>query len=327
LLGFQKTETVGAYDGIVFLLSLFLMEAIFLLWLYIFRSRQWGFVQILIVGLLVVTVLAKSAFQGNRGSLVQMTILLGFAFAYSGRKLTGKHYAGGAILVTLALVVGMIYGTTFRSIKQSQDRMGLDEYAGVVSETFDKLAVEDVGTILSNGFGALADRIDAVSSFAVVVSNYEALAPYEEVWGINNNIYVDTVTFFIPRAIWTDKPISIEPSKYADLYFNFSENSFIMTPMGDLLRNFGPGGVPIGMILLGMLIRLMYSTFIENRAFSYWRATVFFMLLTSINYEGVYSLIVPMLFKIGLTALLGMAIVRFCAGTARRSSRLTASHS
>ena len=325
LLGFQKTETIGAYDGIVFLLSLFLMEAIFLLWLYVFRAKQHGFTQTLIIGILLATVLIKSAFQGNRGSLIQMLILAAFAFGYSGRKLTTKHYVGGAVLITVALVIGMIYGTTFRSIKQSQDQVGLGEYAGVVTETFDRLADQDIGTILSNGFGALAERIDAVSSLAVVVSNYEALAPYEEVWGINNNIYVDTVTFFIPRAIWTDKPISIEPSKYADLYFNYSENSFTMTPMGDLLRNFGPWGVPIGMILLGMLLRVMYAAFIENREFSYWRATVFFMLLTSINYEGVYSLIVPMLFKIGLTAFLGMAIVRFFAGTARLSSRLVTS--
>jgi len=66
LLGFQKTESIGAYDGIVFLLSLFLIEAVFLLWLYIFRTKRHGFTQTLIIGLLLATVLLKSAFQGNR---------------------------------------------------------------------------------------------------------------------------------------------------------------------------------------------------------------------------------------------------------------------
>src|SRR5262249_32864411 len=93
-------------------------------------------------------------------------------------------------------------------------------------------------------------------------------------------------------------------------------------PMGDLLRNFGPWGVPIGMIILGMLIRIIYAAFMENREFSFWRATVFFMLLTSISYEGTYGLIVPYLFKIGVTALVGMAIVRFFVGTGRLSSKL-----
>jgi hypothetical protein len=320
LLGFQKVEEYSAYDGILFLLSLFWLEASFLLWLYVFRSRNVGLWQVLIIGILLLTSFTKSAFQGNRGSLIQIIILVTFAFAFSGRKLTAKHYAGGTVLVSLALIVGMIYGTTFRTVKESQERVTMEEYAAAVSGTFDKLSDQDLGTILVNGFTALAERIDSVSSLAVVVSNYEALAPYEESWGINNNIYVDTVTFFIPRAIWPDKPISIEPSKYADLYFNYSENSFTMTPMGDLLRNFGPWGVPIGMIVLGILIRMIYAAFIEGRKFSFWRATVFFMLLTSISYEGTYGLIVPYLFKVGVTAVLGMAIVRFFAGSAKFAS-------
>jgi hypothetical protein len=93
-----------------------------------------------------------------------------------------------------------------------------------------------------------------------------------------------------------------------------------MTPMGDLLRNFGPWGVPIGMIILGFLIRIIYAALREDREFSYWRAAVFFMLLTGISYEGSYGVIVPYLFKVGVTALLGVVIIRFFAGTASLSS-------
>jgi hypothetical protein len=243
-----------------------------------------------------------------------------FAYSFSGRKLAGKQYALGGVFVTLALVLGMIYGTTFRSIKQSQEQMSLDQYATIVSSTFDKLEDQDPLTILGNGLGALTERLDNVSPLAVVVSNYEALAPYEEAWGINNNIYVDTVTFFIPRVIWPEKPVSIEPSKYADLYFNFSENSFTITPMGDLLRNFGPMGVPIGMIILGIIIRIMYSSLIEGQGFSYWRITLFYMLFSNISFEGTYSLIIPILFKVGIVAFLGLLIVRFFAGSLKETT-------
>jgi hypothetical protein len=267
-----------------------------------------------IIGILIGTSLTKSAFQGNRGSLVQLLIMITFAFVFSGRKLTTRHYIIGSVLVVFALVGGMIYGTTFRSVKQTQEQIGMEEYAGMVGTAFDKLADQDIGTTLVDGMGALAERLDSVSAVAVVVSNYEALAPYEEVWGINDNIYVDTVTFFVPRVIWPDKPVSIEPRKYADLYFNFSENSFTMTPMADLLRNFGPIGVPLGMILLGFLIRLIYAALVEDQDFSYWRSTLFYMLLTSISYEGTYGLILPLLVKIGLTAILGIIIVRLAYG-------------
>lgn len=315
ILGFQKTEDIGVYDGIIYLLSLFWIEATFLLWLYVFRSKRIGIWQLLVIALLLSTAFTRSAFQGNRGGFIQLIVLISFAFAFSGRKLTGRHYAVGSVLVSIALLMGMIYGTTFRSIKESQEQVSMDQYAAVVGKTFEKLSEQDTGTILVNGFSALAERIDAVSSLAVVVSNYEALAPYEESWGINNNIYVDTVTFFIPRVIWPDKPISIDPSSYADLYFNFSENSFTITPMGDLLRNFGPIGVPIGMIILGIIIRLMYSSLMENQPFQYWRATLFYMLFINISFEGTYSLIVPILVKVGVVAFLGLLLVRFFAGT------------
>jgi hypothetical protein len=321
ILGFQKVEENGIFDGVVYLLSLFLLESTFLLWLFVFRSDRFGFWQLLVTSLLVVTSLTKSAFQGNRGSLIQFIVIIAFAFSFSGRKFKPRHYAIGSVLITISLIVGMVYGTTFRSVKGTQEQVSLDQYATYVSTTLDKLADQDVGTILANGFGALAERIDAVSQLAVVVSNYEALAPYEEAWGINNNIYVDTVTFFIPRVVWPDKPVSIDPSKYGDLYFNFSENSFTITPMGDLLRNFGPVGVPIGMILLGLILRVLYASLIEGISFQYWKVTLFFMVfMNAISFEGTYGLIIPLIFKVGLVSFAGLVLVRVFAGSLRKSA-------
>lgn len=320
LFGFQKVEEIGAFDGILFLFTLFWLEATFLLWLYIFRCKSHAAPQYAIIALLLVTSLTKSAYQGNRGSLIQMLIVVAFAYVFSGRVLKTKHHVIGAILLPLALVVGMIYGTTFRAIKASQEQMGAEAYSNMVFVALDRLGSQDIGTTFTEGLGSLAERLDAVSSLAVVVSNYEALAPYEELWGINDNIYVDTVTFLIPRVIWPDKPVAIEASKYGDLYFNFSENSFAMTPMGDLLRNFGPFGVPLGMIILGFVIRVIYSALIENQAFSFWRSTVYFMLLTTISYEGVYGVIIPYMFKIAVSALAGVIIVRLAANAFSRSA-------
>jgi hypothetical protein len=212
----------------------------------------------------------------------------------------------------------MIYGTTFRNTKQSEGQVGFDEYSGVVAQTFERLSIQDIETSLSTGLTAVADRIDAVSSLAVVVSNYEALAPYEEQIGISNNIVGDTLTFFIPRIIWRDKPVAIEPSKYADLYFNYQHNSFIMTPMGDLLRNFGPIGVPLGMIFMGFILRMLFSALVENQGFSYWRYAVFYMIFSLILYEGTYGLMIPNIFKIGVIAVFGVIIVRLLAGSALR---------
>jgi hypothetical protein len=93
-----------------------------------------------------------------------------------------------------------------------------------------------------------------------------------------------------------------------------------MTPIGDLLRNFGIPGVFWGMLLLGILLRSMFRALIEDREVNTARATLYFMLLVSISYEGFYGLILPYFFKIGIAALLGVLIVTFLAARLHRSA-------
>jgi hypothetical protein len=315
ILGFQHTDQMGIFDGVLYLLSLFLFEGSVLLWLYVFRSSRFGLRQVLTTGVLLAISLTQSALQGSRGALVHEFILIAFAFSFSGRKITAKHYTIGAVCVSLALLVGMIYGTTFRGVKGTRDRISIDEYAAIVPSTMNNLSEQNLSTVFDTGLSSITNRLDSVSSLAVVVSNYEALAPYEEIWGINDNIYVDTVIFFIPRLLWPNKPVPIELSRYGDLYFNYAENSFAMTPMGDLLRNYGPVGVPIGMFVLGFIIRVIYSSLVENQEFSYLRVVLFFMLLSNISFEGTFGLIIPTLFKIGVFAVLGLIVIRLLASS------------
>ncbi|HEY8560619.1 MAG TPA: O-antigen polymerase [Pyrinomonadaceae bacterium] len=325
LLGFQRVEEIGMFDGVIFLLTFFWLEASFLLWLSIFRSHRLTFNHYLVIAVLLVTSLSKSAFQGNRGSLIQIFIMLAFAFVLSEKKIRLKHKIWGGILLFAALFVGMIYGTTFRSIKTTEERVAMDRYASTVLETFEKIADQDLGANLERGIMALAERFENVSQLAVVVSNYETLASYEAGYGLDNNIWKDSLAFMIPRFIWYDRPVATDPYKYGDLYFNYGENSFTLTPMGDLLRNFGPIGVPLGMIVLGIYLRLIYTSLRENQEFSFWRAALYYMLLTGISFEGSFGLFIPYDLKIGLVSILGLFIVwflvRILGNPAPRSAR------
>ncbi|HTH50899.1 MAG TPA: hypothetical protein VL501_03140 [Pyrinomonadaceae bacterium] len=311
LFGYQTTEDLPVYNGILFLVTLFWLQGSLLLWLYIFRSG-FGAMQLAFAVVLIVGTFARAAFQGNRGSLLQAAIVVAFAFAATRAKLTTRHYAIGAFIFALAVVVGMLYGSTFRTLKGSQSQIDPSEYATLVPTTLGSIIEKGPAAMANEAFLPLAQRIDSVSSLAVVVSNYEALAPYEEQAGIANNIIDESATFFIPRLLWPDKPVGgVNLARYGELYFNAGDNAFLMTPMGDLLRNFGPWGVPLGMIALGMLLRLIYSALIEAREFSYWRSAAYFMLLSTISFEGTFGDIVPYLCKAGFTMTIGILIVRY----------------
>ncbi len=314
IIGFQQVAAIGTFDGLLFLITLFWLQGSFLLWLCIFRTEKFLLHHYLIIGLLLATSLIKAAFQGNRGSLLSIFILVAFAFVMSKRKIELKHKVLAAGLVILAVSVGIIYGTTFRNIKQTSEQVPIEEYADVIFQTFNRTSDKDTLVIFKEGVSSLAERVESVSSVAVVVSNYEKLSTYEAGYGFDNNILKDSVNFLIPRFLWSDKVVATDSFSYGELYFDFGENSFTLTPFGDLLRNFGPWGIPLGMMVLGIFLRLMYSVLIEGYSFSYWRAVLYYMTLTSISYEGSYGLIIPYTIKVVFISVLGLLIVRFLMG-------------
>lgn len=311
VIGYQKLQEIGSYDGILFLLTLVWMQASMLLWLLIFRRNKFDFFSVSTAAILILTSLIKAFYAGNRGGMFGIVLTVMMAYLLAGRRLSLKQGILGGIIAVFCIIGGMVYGTTFRNIKESETRIGMEKYTEHIFDTFEAVSKRNTDSILQQGFYSLAERLDAVSPLAVVVSNYEYLAPYEEGYGLDNNIWKDTITFFVPRVIWKDKPLASEPRKYGELYFNFGDNSFTITPMGDLLRNFGIVGVPLGMMFLGFILRIFYQSLIDERAFSYWRTTLYFMLLTAISYESFFGGIIPYLSKVAVISIFGIILVNF----------------
>lgn len=313
LFGYQRVIEVGTFDGIIFLATLFWLQGSFMLWFLIFRQRSFDSRSYFVIGVLIVSALTKALFAGNRGSLIQIFICILLAYLLAGRQFRAKQFAWAGLFLIFALVAGTIYGTIFRDVKGSEDQQSAGSYTENILNTIDKIGSNDNASLLGTGFTALAERIDTLSSVAVVVSSYEQLAPYEASYGLDDNITRDLTTFLVPRVIWPEKPLASEPRKYSELYFNYGDNSFAITPMGDLLRNFGVPGVFIGMLLLGIVLRGIYRWLIEDQPRVLWRSTLYFMLLTGVSYEGFYGAILPFIVKVGVTVVFGLVLVNVLA--------------
>ncbi len=311
LVGFQRIGQIGEFDGLIYISTLFLSVGIFLLWLAVFRMKRLNFNAVPVIGILLFITVLKAVFAGNRGNLLGSFIMVSMAYFLAGKKIKWRQGIVFSILLIGVIFIGMIYGTTFRNVKQTESQISSDQYIDNIGRTFEVLTEQDLTKLLEQGVTSLAERLDAVSPLAVVVSNYEQLAPYEESYGLDNNIIKDTLTFFVPRALWKDKPLASEPRKYGDLYFNYGDNSFTITPMGDLLRNFGVLGIPLGMALLGFCLRIIYSALVEERAFSFWRLTLYYVCLSSVVYESFYGGILPILVKNAAVTIIGLIIVWF----------------
>ena len=273
----------------------------------------------LLFALLLLMLPLRMALLGSRSSLLISIFPIAMAFQYSGRKLKWQYTAGLGVILLLAVAIGVTYGTSFRNIKGSEARMDAGDYIGQIGATIDYLSNEDPEILVKNSAQALADRVENLSSLAVVVANYERLAPYEESYGLENNIINDTLTSFIPRFVWNDKPPTSDARAYSDLYFNFGENSFAISPFGDLVRNFGPIGVPLGMLLLGIYLRVIHAGLIDTPHPALWKKVAYFPLLTLVSYEAFYATIFPSIVRTVFILAVSLFLVNLIAKQIRKS--------
>ncbi len=313
ILGFQRVDQVGTFDSAVVFLTLIFNVGYILLWLGIFSTKRRNGAFYLTIAFLVTIVPLRMALQGGRSSLMLSVISIAVAFWYSGRRLKWKHTtAFGAILV-ISIFIGVVYGTTFRRVKGSEERINAGDYFGQIVETFDYLSRTDPTFVLAEGVASMAERIENLSSLGVVVANYEKLEPYEESYGLKNNIVNDLLTSFIPRFMWPDKPNTSDPRAYSELYFDYGDNSFAITPFGDLLRNFGVVGIPLGMLIIGIYYRIIYGYLIDTAEPRIWKTVAYYPLLAAFSFEAFYATFLPIVFRVFAVVVVSVLFVSLFA--------------
>ena len=313
VVGFQRNIELNAFEGLLFFLTTLLTEGTLLLWIAILSTKQRNLAFYVVLTILLFFLPLRMAVIGSRSSLLIGLLPVAYAYLASGRKLKLWTASVFGTIGILAVLIGVIYGTTFRNIKGSEARVSAGDYFGQVMATVEYLSAEDPMMILQEGSEALFARVENLSSVAVVVSNYEQLAPYEASYGLENNILNDLYTSFIPRLVWSEKPATTDARAYSDLYFNFGENSFSMSPFGDLLRNFGPIGVPLGMLIIGIYLRVIYSLFIDTPNPALWKKVAYFSLLTLVTYEAFYATIFPAAIRLMFILAISLPLVNLFA--------------
>ncbi len=322
-IGYQRAGVIFDVTGsFYYYLTLIVPSTTFLLWLAFFKFERWNSFHLIIVVAQVFIAGFMLVLLGGRSSLLNSFLLMIFAYAMAGRKFQFKHLILLGVVLPLLVILGMIYGTTFRSLKTNDERISVEQYGAVALETVASISDDDWSKQAGESLEVLAERLEIVSSLGVVVANYERSQSYEASYGLENNIWTYTWTAFIPRILWKDKPLIADAYSYNELYFDHGGFGLAITAMGDLLRNFGPVGVPLGMIVLGFSIRVFYATFVEGLAFSMWRSTIFLTVLTKISYDSFYGEIFPTVIRVAVVIFVQLFILKIFIYAMRRGGKL-----
>jgi len=310
-IGYSDSVT-GAYGDTFFYLGIMAMMGMCLLCWIIFRHSR----GIVIRALATIGVAAHCVFvvvtSGGKGGAVSLYLLIMLSFYATGRHMKRRGLVLASVAALVCIVGGTIYGTEFRHLMRREHQASLSEYQGLSAGALAQVSTEEMATSLGNGLQGALDRLDQMSSLAVIIERHKELRDAEAVYGIKNNIVNDTVTSIIPRFVWQEKPLVSDARSLTLLYFDVRGNSLAISFVGDLLRNGGIVGVCIGMIVLGAALTYGYIRLVV-RTSSEWARVTYCVLLWSINFEGFYSVIFPTLVRCGVVCIIAGLFVNWFA--------------
>ncbi len=120
IMGFQRVTEIGIFDGLLFFLLVLLSEGSILLWLAVFTVKHKSVAYFSVILLLISFIPLKMALMGSRSSLILSVFPIAYAFRYSGRRLGWRNTLIFGSLLSIAVCIGVVYGTSFRNIKGSE---------------------------------------------------------------------------------------------------------------------------------------------------------------------------------------------------------------
>ena len=169
-----------------------------------------------------------------------------------------------------------------------------------------KVQAEGVSKTVEDGWGIVATRSANVDLLADVVRQTGNTVPF---WG--GETYLSLVGFAVPRFIWPSKPTKTLGQDFGHRYGYLDSwdtwTSVNMPYLVEFYANFGEIGVVFGMLIVGVLYRLLDNEL--NRAGQPLQVTIcaLVLLVPLLNVESDFSLVFGGLFMNGV-ALWGLLI-------------------
>ncbi len=229
----------------------FPITAIILLGLVYLRSRSRTAFLLLVV--LVPITMFFNFFSGSKGAFFAPLVMLVLAYIVIERRVRVRWMLGGFLAAALFYPAADFYRNVLRGTENTVAM--LSDPAGVLRAIADFASGYSVRQWLVDGIGATLSRFDYLGVLALIMQRTPEHVPYQGGWTIG---YI--FLFPIPRAIWPDKPdlsIGRWVAENYTLGAGMTDTSVGSTWVGELYLNFGWLGIGFGMVVLGVLFRVL----------------------------------------------------------------------
>lgn len=215
---------------------------------------------------------AKAVFVCLVALLVQSQLASGFvsplmittAALFAGVWLAkGKLTAGMTIILAGSIMITLFVKGALHDYRQVAWRTGAElsvsqQATLVAATTREAIATKGFVGAMSSGSGSLAMRSANMELFADIVRRTPRPVPY---W--NGGSYVSLIGLAIPRFMWPTKPTKDLGQTFGHRYnlldAHDTHTSFNLPILVEFYANFGELGVALGMLLVGVLYRIVES--------------------------------------------------------------------
>lgn len=239
----------------------------------------------LVVWLLMLAIeIAFGLFSGWKGFIIPLIGIPLLLYHYLRKHLSIRQILRWAVIVIIALIFVIFplinsYRSAFHEMASYTSMHGV---LSAWSRALSSFQRSQLVSTISDSTRKLMNRFIGLDSFSIIVANPK----YQ-----GGKTLALFFTAFIPRFLWSEKPVLDVGRKFAVEYWNQPinvQNSIAPTAIGELYWNFGLIGVLIGMFLLGVIYRIAYLYFIRNSTqVSAMEAFLYvFIFLRLINIEG-----------------------------------------
>lgn len=309
-------SSLGEYDqerlGIISVLlplRVFVPAALFLGAFY-YRSWSKSLAWKVIMGGMTTAAIYLAMLSGGRSTLLYFCLIVsaGVCFSRMGA-ISIPLLSRIAVALVLALFLGVVFGSAFRSLRQDYGvsaQLTVQESFDLTANTSNELSGEGLEEMFSDFSDRFLERLTAMENFAVTLDRAESLKAQERLLHMDNNILKECLYAFIPRTLWPNKPIVSDMGlNFMHLYLdNVSRSWAGPSIFGDLYRNYGWMGIPVGMLLMGVYLRTIYERLIVAEIHVGFANMYYIFLLGTVGYEAGYSSYITLTIRITFSIIL-----------------------
>jgi hypothetical protein len=198
-------------------------------------------------------------FIGFKGAALQPLVFVALAYLRaSGKVPWGRIAVLAAVTFLVVVPANQVYRLSLRNDALAPSEALKQVFSGGSGGSGEESAY-------SNPYSYISTRFRLIDHVALIASNTPSQYPYAG--GAKYSALPAIIV--VPRALWPGKPVLADAGEFSHTYWGLAEDVATSTPLtqpGDLYRNFGLGGVAIGMFLWGLAIGAW------QRAYHRWRS-------------------------------------------------------